>query len=507
MRIFACFVVICTLMLCGSAAALETGSLVVSYQTGPKAERLDRIRFWLKQGDFAQIYPKRDGFVQDHNTLSRVVVIDDLKPGTYTLEFSIPNYDGLFEEVPKRTINIHSKESLKIDQLIKPRYASLKVYTTLTPDIHHSVEPTVILKNSSGKIHTQSSLGQFTVRHLVPGHYTIEFVPLDGYVTPQPIVLNVAPNEHLGPLQGTYQKMQPTTNLEPLHKLTHVPGGKSIIGDPFSEGHQNELPSKIINVSTFDIGVYEVTNSQFAQWLNKALAENKIVYSSNEKKGQIADTKGNLLCKTLEADPYSQIYMETLQGKPHFLPVIGKHNHPVIDVSWYGAEAYCRDNLLRLPTEAEWEKAAGMAPSGPGETLKKFRYGFSRDTIDRSWANFKDNDRAIEQFSVLTSRVGLYNGVNTLADGSQTNQAISPVGAFDMSGNVWEWVQDWYQSDYFHNMPDTNPQGPISGVEKVAKGGCYDSLADGVRVSERLALPPDYADAYTGFRVASLVHQ
>jgi formylglycine-generating enzyme required for sulfatase activity len=106
---------------------------------------------------------------------------------------------------------------------------------------------------------------------------------------------------------------------------------------------------------------------------------------------------------------------------------------------------------------------------------------------------------------VLTTPVGFYNGINTVKKDSlsiQTKLAKSPVETFDMSGNVWEWVEDWYDETYYKNMPQDNPKGPSSGSLKVVKGGCYDSLADGVRVAERLGLLPQYSDQYTGFRIA-----
>ena len=285
--------------------------------------------------------------------------------------------------------------------------------------------------------------------------------------------------------------------------------GKLILGDPFQDSLENELPPHIVRINDFYIGTYEVTNAQFAQWLNKAWGEGKITFHTEpEKRGQITDADGHLLLKTLEADPYSQIYVHTTSQGPHFLPMLGKHNFPVINVTWYGAQAYCKSYQFRLPTEAEWEKAAGMANTAPGEPLKKFRYGFSQNSIDKTWANYSETTQGTEQFQVLTSRVGFYNGSNKLekAPGETLEQAThmaqSPSGAFDMSGNVWEWVSDWYDDQYYKHMPEDNPQGPAIGVEKVAKGGCYDSFAEGVRVAERIGLPPDHLDPYTGFRVA-----
>lgn len=403
---FACFLLLA--ICCATSASAEeagTGTLIVTYQTGPKQERLDRIRFWLKKnGQEGQIYPKGTAYVDDLSCRCRRVLIENIAPGAYTLEFSIPNADNYFEEIPKRDVTVMAGKVIKIDQLIKSR-----------------------LKESSPPV-------------------------VDGL---------------------------PVTVL--------VPGGPAIVGDPFQKEKQNELSPRTLQISPFHIGVYEVTNSQYAQWLNQALSKNELrVYQ-----GLVTDGEGRLLVKLQDADPYSQIHVETSGDQLKFLPQVDKHNYPVINVTWYGAQAYCKDNYFRLPTEAEWEKAAGMVQTSPEQPLKKFRYGFSSDQIDKTWANYQDEEKKEEPFQVLTRRVGFYNGVNTLQNRGQemaTHLAISPVGAFDMSGNVWEWVSDWANGE---------------NINKIVKGGCYASTAEGVRVAERLALPPDHADVYTGFRVAS----
>ena len=300
-----------------------------------------------------------------------------------------------------------------------------------------------------------------------------------------------------------------TANLASGDQTAAIPAGRAIIGDAASEEDINELPSKIVTISAFAIGIYEVTNAQYAAWLNQALKADKISYVKEaDDRGQVVDTTGHLLFKTSIADPYSQITVQlhSLES-PTFLPLPGKDSYPVINVSWFGAMAYCADHHARLPTEAEWEKAASMEPEKQGAPLKKYRYGFGSNTIDRTWANYKDDIRPLQSFRVLTTPVGFYNGVNYLPLTAEhkmqqrTHLAKSPYGAFDMSGNVWEWVSDWYDDSYYAGMSDTDPQGPKTGILKVVKGGCYDSLADGVRVSERLGLLPEYTDAYTGFRI------
>ena len=298
----------------------------------------------------------------------------------------------------------------------------------------------------------------------------------------------------------------PEENVKiPLHTVL-VPAGKSIIGDASSENKINKMSAKLVNISAFNIGIYQVTNKQYAAWLTKAFEKESISYVSEaDSIGQVLDMEGQLLFKTLASDRYSQIEAYSDNERVNFNPVYGKENHPVINVTWYGAIAFCRDQQCRLPTEAEWEKAAGITLKNDSG-LEKFRYGYSQNTIDPTWANYKSTDRPIEHFEVLTTPVGFYNGINQIELNGKmttTHLAKSPSGAYDMSGNVWEWTNDWYSEDYYKTMAENDPKGPLRGSSKVVKGGCYDSLSNGIRITERLGLPLDYADAYTGFRIVS----
>jgi len=343
--------------------------------------------------------------------------------------------------------------------------------------------------------------GKFVQLNLSPDeHYKLVFDEVPSYRTPDPIELQIDAKIQT-PIRINYTSLQETVR---------VPAGKAIIGDAGTDEKINELPAKIVMISAFDIGTYEVTNAQFASWLNQASKEGTISYITEPANhGEVVNNDGELVFKTFENDPFSQISTQSHStDNPTFTPLPGKDSFPVINVSWLGAKMYCQDNKCRLPTEAEWEKAAGMDQTPPNTPLKKFRFGFGKDEIDSSWANYKSDEIAALHFQVLTTPVGFYNGMNFLPlsvlnkNQIRTHLAISPYGAYDMSGNVWEWVEDWYDSAYYKNMSDVDPQGPVQGTERVAKGGCYASFANGVRVSERLGLPLNYADPYTGFRVA-----
>jgi formylglycine-generating enzyme required for sulfatase activity len=314
------------------------------------------------------------------------------------------------------------------------------------------------------------------------GDYKVIFDPIPGYKQPQPVIVSF--------YVDTQKVIKANYEVEEI--FLRVPAGLTVVGDPFGGNQSNVTTEKSIYVQAFEVSAYEVTNAQFANWLNRAFREETVSWNPFLK-GHLVDQSGLLICRTMEGHRMAQIITQKSSSGYSFSPLPGKENHPVIQVSWYGANAYCRDQGYRLPTENEWEKAAGTDPSGNNATPKTYKFGFAQDTIDRSWANYKDLTYFADPNQVHTTPVGFYNGTNklplTIQDRSAlvTQNAKSPIGAYDMSGNVWEWTAS-------EAVPETLGK-------KITKGGCYDSLADGVRVSERLALSPDYADIYTGFRV------
>ena len=146
-----------------------------------------------------------------------------------------------------------------------------------------------------------------------------------------------------------------------------------------------------------------------------------------------------------------------------------EENHPVVNVSWLDATAYCEWIGGRLPTEAEWEYAARGGRKG-----SRFPNG-----------------------NELTKRDAQFE-----ADGTAPvdQNAANDYGLHDMVGNVWEWVADWYEREYYKRSPQTDPKGPDKGDTRVVRGGAWLSKLDSLRVSDRERFPPVGGNVYVGFR-------
>jgi len=157
-------------------------------------------------------------------------------------------------------------------------------------------------------------------------------------------------------------------------------------------------------------------------------------------------------------------------------PEYSNDDHPVVDVDWDDAQAYCGWAGLRLPTEAEWEKAAR------GGTCSLYGFGdYEADLDEHAWYSANSEGRTHPVASKQPNAYGLY----------------------DMHGNVLEWVADWYAADYYGRSPARDPRGPDSGACRVFRGSSFDSDEVGCRVANRYKSRPDTTNCHFGFRCAA----
>jgi formylglycine-generating enzyme required for sulfatase activity len=221
---------------------------------------------------------------------------------------------------------------------------------------------------------------------------------------------------------------------------------------------------------------------------------------------------GEPYCDTDEASSYSRIHFD---GDQFIVPDPEKTHHPVVQLSWYGAVAYCNwlsagENLdpaydletwacdwdasgYRLPTEAEYEYAER---GGEHDPYLSYPWG---NEIDGSMANYRESGDPFESEPwPKTSPVGYFDGNQSPPGDDMANG----YGLYDIAGNVRELCHDWWDEDYYASLPYVNPRGPESGTHRVARGGGWLDWAHELRTAYRDRYLPDWRGPYLGFRVA-----
>jgi len=306
-----------------------------------------------------------------------------------------------------------------------------------------------------------------------------------------------------------------------LSEMVLIKGGQFLMGGDSLWGRPDEFPLHRVEVSSFYIDIHEVTNKQFKSFVDATnyvtTAEKKPDWDEIREQvppGTPKPAEKFLVAASLVFTPPNHqvsldnptVWWQWVAGADWKHPegpasnLTGRDNFPVVQVSWEDAQAYCNWAGKRLPTEAEWEYAARG-----GRTNAIYPWGNERISTGNkkanSWdGNFPNNNTGLDGFI-----------------GAAPVKQFAPnhYGLYDMAGNVWEWVSDWYTADYYIYCKNqgliVNPQGPSESLDpdepfaqkKVTRGGsflCNDQYCSGFRIGARMKTSWDTSLNHTGFR-------
>jgi len=265
-----------------------------------------------------------------------------------------------------------------------------------------------------------------------------------------------------------------TTTIENLPEMVFVKGGTFMMGS--EDGEDDEKPVHQVTLTDYYIGKYEVTNAEYAEFI--------FDYGQSTTKAT-SDYPNQIMIKDSKVT-YSGSYDWGLhQSGTKWTPATGYEDYPVINVTWYGAYEYCKwltektGKTYQLPSEAQWEYAAGGGASTGSATRTKWA-GTSSEKKLGTYAWYESNSNS------KTHKVG--------------TKTANSLGIYDMSGNVWEWCLDWYSSTYYTSAAVKNPVNLTTSSYRVYRGGSWYSSASFCRIANRYYINPAYYLNGIGFR-------
>ena len=303
--------------------------------------------------------------------------------------------------------------------------------------------------------------------------------------------------------------------------MSLIPSGVSSMGGDNDQAANNEFPKHDVFVESFYIDLHEATNEDFSSFVKatnyKTIAEREVIWEEIVKQLPPGAQKPpdsllvpGALVFTATSSPVNlnnpQLWWTWTTGANWQHPkgpsstIINMENHPVVQIAWEDANAYCQWAGKRLPTEAEWEWAAR---GGKKNTI--YPWGNEAINSGKAKANFYQ---------------GLFPYKNTLEDGFEETAPVmsyepNGYGLYDMSGNVWEWCSDWYDVSFYKSpaAKKKNTKGPVRSYnnlmpfqqERVIRGGsflCNDQYCSGYRNARRMGSTADTGLNHTGCRCA-----
>jgi len=262
-----------------------------------------------------------------------------------------------------------------------------------------------------------------------------------------------------------------------------IPDSRFIMGSEGITRPGDEKPRHEVRVTDYYIDKHEVTSKDYAPFdalkyelVTKECKTNRLLSIVTRDNDRVVLER--LLKANRDVDG-KNVCGEIVSVTPRKAPGdFDGPEQPVVRTTWHEANAYCEAQGKRLPTEAEWEKAAIGSTKGYNLNIE---YGTQRGQLSKTEA--------------------VYDTYRTAPVCSKPENGY---GLCDMAGNVWEWVSDWYDADYYESSPSTNPTGPESGRYKVLRGGSwFDNDAWFLRAANRYYFHLDNRSDYIGFRCAA----